>query len=247
MLSLTDELLLLLSDEPLHFTKIRGIMEKFGYKNKKVIWSTLERLVKRGDLRKIRVKEGTQFSITGKGKNNISKDPTHLDRPDKAWDSKWVVIIFDIPEKSRKLRNEFSSQLKNLGLAHIQNSVYGSTHNISEKVKNLAKSIGVSEYIKILVVETMEIGNMKQFAEKAWNLSLINEKYRQFIQKNKNGYKESNINPEALRYWLKRARFEYLSILHQDPILPKELLPFRWMGYEAEKIWNQLEKILETY
>ena len=248
MLSLSDELLLLLSDQSLTFPSIREVMEKVvGYTNRKVIWSTLARLVQRGNLKKNKSKEGLIFSTTVKGKKEVSKDPTFILRPDRAWDRKWRVVFFDIPEEKRKNRDQFLVKLKELGFGRIQNSVYVTVHDVMDKVKDLVKSLGISEHVRVMLVEELGVSDQREFAGKIWDIEKLNEKYKEFVGKNKNGYQGSEFTSEILRYWLKKTRYEYLSILHEDPVLPKELLPNDWQGYEAQKVWEQLEEILKTY
>jgi phenylacetic acid degradation operon negative regulatory protein len=134
-----------------------------------------------------------------------------------------------------------------MGFARLQNSVYITVHDVIDNAKALAKSLGVSEQVKVMLVEDLGISDQRKLAEKLWNLEKLNKKYREFIKRNKNGYKGEGFTSSLLRYWLKKTRYEYLSILHEDPVLPKELLPANWMGNEAQKIWEQMERILETY
>lgn len=248
MLSMSDELLLLVSDRPLTFPSIREIMQKVGgYTNRKVIWSTLARLAQRGYLKKTKRKEGIEFSLTASGKKEIPPDPVFIQRPQRAWDSKWRLVLFDIPEEKRKSKEQFLSGLKEMGFGRIQNSVYVSVHDVIDKVKNLAKSQGISEQINVMLVEELGIDDERKFAQGVWNLEKLAKKYKEFVERNKNGYQGAEFTSDILRYWLKKTRYEYLSILHEDPLLPKELLPSGWMGYEAQKVWEQMEEILRTY
>jgi len=247
ILSLSDEILLLLSSQPLNFASIREILELFGYNNKKVIWSTLERLTRRGFLKKIKTQEGTRFSITKAGEKALPEEPTFIPTPDRAWDRKWRLVLFDIPEDKRRIRNQFTAALKEMGFAKIQNSVYLTVHDVLGRVWEMARSLGISEQIKTMTVERIDVPDLRAFAQQIWNLDSLNQEYQKFVSKNKNGYKGEEFTSEVLRFWLKRTKYEYLNILHKDPVLPKELLPKDWMGYEARKIWQQMEGILKTY
>lgn len=246
-LSLSDEILLLLSDQPLTFASIRDTLEAFGYDNRKVIWATLERLVQKGLLNKSKNRETTVFSITKAGKNALPKEPTFIPTPDRAWDRKWRIVVFDIPEKMRQVRNKFTMALREKGYARFQNSVYLTVHDNLDEVEKLAKELNIENQILTLTAEQINIRDQQNFAKKIWNLDELNESYRKFVEENKNGYKGGDYTSEILRHWLKRTKYEYLSILHRDPVLPKELLPNDWQGWEAKKVWQQMERILETY
>lgn len=247
MLSLSSELLLLLSDQSLTFTSIRETTEVFGYKNRKVIWSTLERLAKKNYLKKAKSTEGIRFSLTNQGQKELPALPTFIPTPDKAWNGKWIMVLFDIPEEKRRARDAFSISLREMGFGRMQNSVYVSVHNMIDRVKSLAKSLDISEQIKVILIEDIGISDQRKFAREAWHLDELNRKYKNFVAKNKNGYKGAHFTSDILRYWLKKTKYEYYNLLHEDPVLPKELLPGNWMGYEAQKVWNEMEAVLATY
>ena len=47
----------------------------------------------------------------------------YLQRPDR-WDGKWRVVIWDVPEKRRELRDRLRATLTRIGFVHIQHSVW---------------------------------------------------------------------------------------------------------------------------
>jgi len=96
------------------------------------------------------------FKITEKGKLKI----LWLKRPMKEWDGKWRIVIFDIPEKKRDLRNFFRSRLKELGFRFLQESVWISPYNIADKVENLINQSKAGRYVHYLVVEEIDNKNI---------------------------------------------------------------------------------------
>ena len=42
----------------------------------------------------------------------------------KNWDKKWRIVLFDIPETKRKIRDALRKKLKNLGFLEFQKSVF---------------------------------------------------------------------------------------------------------------------------
>lgn len=246
-MSLSDQILLILSDGPLTFGLIREILEKVsGYKNKKVIWSTLVRLFQNGLVKKTKTREGFQFSLTSKGSASLPKDPTFIQKPKKSWDKKWRLVIFDFPQNKRREKDKFLLKLKESGFARVQSSAYITVHNVLDEVKKEAQRLKILDHINLMLVEDIN-EDPKTFAEKIWPLKDLARKYTEYVKIYKNGYRGKEFSSEVLRFWLKKARYEYLKILHTDPVLPKELLTLNWPGYKAEEIYNQLENILRTY
>lgn len=82
-------------------------------------------------------------------------DTMELKKP-KTWDGKWRVVIFDIPEKYKHVRELFRMRLKQLGLYQMQESVYISPFRCSHEIEFLRELYGVSITVKYLLVEKVE-------------------------------------------------------------------------------------------
>ncbi len=74
----------------------------------------------------------------------------------KKWDKKWRVVIFDVPEKYKELRNAFRVRLQQLGLIQLQESVYVSPYSCFDEVEFLRELYGVGFTTKYLLVEKIE-------------------------------------------------------------------------------------------
>lgn len=79
----------------------------------------------------------------------------HLIKPSQ-WDKKWRVVIFDISERNRKLRDIFRLRLRQLGLYLLQESVYVSPYKCFDEVEFLRELYGVPFAVKYLLVEKIE-------------------------------------------------------------------------------------------
>jgi len=55
----------------------------------------------------------------------------------KPWNGLWFVVIFDIPEISRKDRNFLRNQLKYIGFAELQKSVWVFPFDVSKELQEL--------------------------------------------------------------------------------------------------------------
>ena len=100
---------------------IRTVRQKYEYPK------TLKRMVNKGLIKFINKGEELRIVITGKGKNiarNFAvEDYKQIERPTN-WDGKWRIVVFDIPEDKRKLRNIIRYHLKKIGFLQIQGSVW---------------------------------------------------------------------------------------------------------------------------
>ncbi|MBI3955483.1 CRISPR-associated endonuclease Cas2 [Candidatus Gottesmanbacteria bacterium] len=80
----------------------------------------------------------------------------------KKWDKKWRVVIFDIPEKSRRVRDVFRQRLQQLGLYLLQDSVYVSPYNCFNEIEFLRELYGVAFTVQYLLVEKLENDSLLQ-------------------------------------------------------------------------------------
>lgn len=69
---------------------------------------------------------------------------------DDKWDGKWRIIIFDIPEKHKKIRDVLRSKLKTWGLVPWQKSVWASKKDVTKLLREFVKKIGIEKWVVIL-------------------------------------------------------------------------------------------------
>ena len=75
-----------------------------------------------------------------------------LPRPE-VWDSKWRIIMFDIPEVLKKNRDAFATVMKRLGFEKLQKSVFICPFPCEGELKTLAKYFGIDACVVIILTE----------------------------------------------------------------------------------------------
>ncbi|OGI22260.1 MAG: CRISPR-associated endonuclease Cas2 [Candidatus Moranbacteria bacterium RIFCSPHIGHO2_01_FULL_55_24] len=66
------------------------------------------------------------------------------------WDKKWRIVIFDIPEKRKKLRNAFRSWLKRLEFYRLQDSVFVYPYDCRNELDFLVEFYGARKYVRFM-------------------------------------------------------------------------------------------------
>ncbi|KKR33084.1 MAG: PaaX domain protein [Candidatus Gottesmanbacteria bacterium GW2011_GWA2_41_12] len=93
-------------------------------------------------------------------KNGMSRALTYqldeMSLSKRKWDKKWRVIIFDIPEKYRRVRDIFRMRLKQLDLYPLQESVFVSPYPCFDQIEFLRELYGISFTVNYLLVEKIE-------------------------------------------------------------------------------------------
>ena len=76
--------------------------------------------------------------------------------PQKIWDKKWRLIMFDIPEGKKQARRAINLALKKLGCAQYQKSVFITPFPCKKEIDFVGECFGVRENIRIIVAYEVE-------------------------------------------------------------------------------------------
>lgn len=80
---------------------------------------------------------GFQLNITEKGKQREQQariDSLTVSKPSK-WDKKWRLVLFDIPENSRKSRSNLSQKLRRMNFYQLQKSVWAYPYPCHKEIR----------------------------------------------------------------------------------------------------------------
>lgn len=124
--------------------------------NKSSLAKALKRLRENGFVDFIEDEELT-IRLTDRGKEKVIL--AKLFQDDEEWDGKYRLVIFDVPEKRRLVRDTLRTRLKNWGFVPWQQSVWVSKKNCTDVLRDFIKSVGIEKWV--LVVESDNIGGRK--------------------------------------------------------------------------------------
>lgn len=161
----------------------------------------------------------------------------------RDWDSQWRVVIFDIPEAKRELRDDLRFGLKDLGFGLWQRSVWVTPFDIGEELNSYLQKEGISNFVEIVVGERVGGSSDRDFAARVWPLDKINERYERLLASWEEELKKESSAEERLRA-VASFHNHYLAILEDDPRLPPELLSDDWVGGDAKELFGKLKSIL---
>jgi len=77
------------------------------------------------------------------------KKPTH-------WDNKWRVVMFDIPEKLRRLRDFLRLHFKEIGLIELQKSVFVYPYPCSKEIEFILEFYNARRYVRFVLAEKVD-------------------------------------------------------------------------------------------
>ena len=148
-----------------------SVLKKFGLisarRQREIILRSRDRLVSQGFLKY----ENSFMRLTDKGEvylRHLEMKDWRIDKP-KRWDSKWRMLIFDIPEKRRSLREKVRLTLLNIGFVRLQDSVWIYPYDCEDLLNLLKADFKIGKDLLYIVVDFIE--NDKSY-RKLFNLPL---------------------------------------------------------------------------
>lgn len=69
---------------------------------------------------------------------------------EKHWDGKYRIVVFDIPENKRVVRDLFRRRLKNWGFIVWQKSVWVTRNNITQKLRDLIRELKIEDWVAVI-------------------------------------------------------------------------------------------------
>lgn len=137
---------------------VLGAMKKLGVlpgpRQTDSIRDARNRLIRNGLL----VWEGKKLRLTDKGckqLNSWALQDYQIQKP-KKWDERWRVLIFDIPERRKGLRDKVRRTLAAVGFEHLQDSVWIYPYDCEELVTLLKADFKIGKDMLYMIVDTLE-------------------------------------------------------------------------------------------
>lgn len=93
------------------------------------------------------------LKLTQKGKNEALINKILFS---EDWDGIWRVVIFDIPEQKKKVRDIFRARLKLWGFKPWQKSVWISKKPITKPLRDYIREVGIESWVKVLESKNIE-------------------------------------------------------------------------------------------
>src|SRR3990167_1742090 len=95
--------------------------------DRKLLYQILKRLKLGHHIEFLKTRNGIEFArLTAKGKERFLQHQFNILALPRAkrWDGKWRIVLFDIPEPKKKIRDSLRRKLKALGFLEFQKSVF---------------------------------------------------------------------------------------------------------------------------
>ena len=244
----TEELLYLLlwgADQLTHptFRNLTDSFESWAYKNgflRQVQELEARKILERkpGDASEAiyRLSESGRLMALG------GRDP--VAQWNRAWDGRWRMVLFDLPEAEASARVRLRRFLQSSGFGFLQNSVWITPDPLSPIMHEL--SVHAEDVESLITLEARPAAGETDadIVAGAWDFERINSLYERTLQiLSQLPTTKSKTGPlaEPLRRWANQEKLAWQEAIFVDPLLPGSLLP---AGYLGKKAWAERSRVL---
>ena len=151
-----------------------------------------------------------------------------------------MMVIFDIAEINRSIRDQLRHKLEELGFGMLQKSVWISPYHFEEDMREMLTNQQLETEVFVFSGRKLLAGDLKEMAEKTWQLSEVNERYQSLLHRIKKAEKLKFLR--GRKKTIGKIYEEYINTLAKDPLLPEKLLPNNWCRPKLVKTLNKLLK-----
>jgi phenylacetic acid degradation operon negative regulatory protein len=150
------------------------------------------------------------------------------------WDGRWLLVLARVPETERAARHLLRTRLTWAGFGSPAPGVWISTHaQRSAEAEQVLAEAGVHDDAQIFLAEHHGGGPLSTMVRQAWDLDAIEQRYEDFLGEFS---RQPSNDPIVRVIQLVHAWRRFPQI---DPELPGELLPARWSGARAAKLFQR--------
>jgi phenylacetic acid degradation operon negative regulatory protein len=180
-----------------------------------------------------------RWELTPPGRRLLSEGASRIysfGSEERRWDQRWLVLLVTVPEARRDLRHQLRTRLAWAGFGSPAAGIWVTPDTSREaEARQILADLGLAEQSMSFAGAFGSIGYPATVAALAWELDAVAARYDAFIARfsgPRPAAGDETLVAQALlvHEW---RRFPFL-----DPGLPRELLPARWSGIAAARLFH---------
>lgn len=209
---------------------------------------TLSRMRREGWLDSKRVGRLSWYGLTDRGWRLLDTGRDRIfNRRHLGWDGDWQLVIYQVPESERAVRERLRNTLDWLGFGALAPSTWVSAHDRSADLQQAMCDRGIDARLDSFTSRTGSIDTDRALAARCWDLDGLHKGYLDFVNSYEprlddyTGYQDQVCFVERVRLVNAYRKFPFV-----DPDLPEELLPHDWAGTQAHAVFLQAYEALRN-
>ena len=177
----------------------------------------------------------TRWRLTASARKMLTEGANRIysfTGPVESWDGRWLLVYARIPESDRRARHVVRSRLSWAGFGSLGAGLWISPHpDREDEAISVLREAGVAADAHVFVARRSGLAEVQVMVAEAWDLGAIEEQYEVFLEEFRAAAPPDVLarQVELVQAW---RRFPAI-----DPVLPRELLPARWSGLKAARLF----------
>lgn len=163
----------------------------------------------------------------------------------------WLLASFSVPESERQNRHKIRAGLARMGFGTVAAGLCIAPARLQIEALNYMREHDLSEYVEFFTSQPVGPGDLRRMVAQWWDLKALESEYRTFVDAfgreadRWSSYirEGKGIPREAFRIYIPMVT-QWSRLPFMDPGLPPELLPARWIGITARRVFGELNRIL---
>lgn len=234
-MSLIDDLLITIDDKS-GITKEELLAISENPNQKTALFSALARLKSKFFVDQI--SNGFKISQLGKQRINYYLDTLQRFRKNNK---KWWLLLIEIPEPQRLLREKLRYELKKIGVGVVKRGVYIVHDEDCRLVEAVLNQNNLFAKAILLQINYYDNSAVKKITGLAWDWRELNDNYTDYINKYKNFFDKSKyLSGDIRRIEAKKAVFAFAKLLSRDPRVIDQLTPQRYLRPNAYILYEKI-------
>lgn len=231
--------------DPIWVGGLIELLAPFGL-SENAVRTALSRMSRKGWLTTERRGRRAFYDLSPRGRRLLEEGAARIYDPprDEAWDGRWRLVVYSIPEDERELRDRFRSRLTWLGLGSLGGGIWVTPHDIVAPVEAIADELGIRDRVEVFDAEHLGFSGADRLVSRAWDLAEIEARYDAFLTR----FEPVRSDPPATPEGAYVQRFELIHAWREfplvDPYLPRDLLSDDWAGDRAARLFEEIHDTL---
>jgi len=214
--------------------------------------SALSRMTREGWLAARRDGGPPRYRLSARGEELIEEGTRRIYGHHRAaWDGRWLLVSYTLPEPRRGQRDRLRQGLSFLGLGSLGNGLFVTPHDLRAQVRDLIRRCGVEADVTLHHGTLEWPADPAQVVARAWDLGRLHARYADFLDRTRQELDDHDDHdaldahdtgdaggePDDRTAFLRRflLTHEFRRFPFSDPDLPDALLPHGWVGTTARE------------
>lgn len=199
--------------------------------------SALSRMTREGWLAARRDGGPPRYHLSPRGEDLIEEGTRRIYGHRAAWDGRWLLVSYSLPEPRRGQRDRLRQGLSFLGLGSLGNGLFVTPHDLRAQVRDLIRRCGVEADVTLHHGTLEWPADPAQVVARAWDLDRLSGRYAEFLARTTASMRDRGATRDDRAAFERRflLTHEFRRFPFSDPDLPDALLPPGWVGTAARE------------